>query len=87
MLLWNEGTNFGIEAVLKTLQLVKPDSLQVPVDHLSRITLDGRALSEGVTYPHEVSFTPEPRVARVVHQLLADNPAMDLRHSLALRRE
>jgi hypothetical protein len=82
MLLWNEGTNFGIVAVLKTLQLVKPDSLQVPVDHLSRITLDGRDLSEGVTYPHEVSFAPEPRVARAVHQLLADNPAMDLRQAL-----
>lgn len=27
-------------------------------------------------------FMPEPRVARVVHQFLADNPTMDLRRAL-----
>ncbi len=83
MLQWNQGTNFGIVAVLKTLQLVKPDSLQVPVDHLSRMTLDGRDLPDGATaHPDEIVLTPEPRVAHVVHQLLADNPGMDLRQAL-----
>jgi hypothetical protein len=81
MLLWNEGTNLGVVAVLKSLQLVKPDSLQVPIDHFARITSDGRDVDEGVTYPHEVSFTPEPRVAKVVHKLLADNPTMDIRQA------
>jgi hypothetical protein len=80
MLLWNQGTNFGIVAVLKTLQLVKPDSLQVPVDHLTRITPDGRDVDAAI-YPHEITYTPEPRVARVIHQLLADNPAMDIRQA------
>jgi hypothetical protein len=81
MLLWNKGTNFGVVAVLKTLELVKPDSLQVPVDHLARITPDGRDIAQPVTYPHEVTFTPEPRVSRVIHQLLADNPTMDIRQA------
>jgi hypothetical protein len=81
MLLWNRGTNFGVVAVLRSLQFVKPDSLQVPIDHFARITAGGRALEEGVTYPHEVSFSPEPRVAKVIHQLLADNRAMDIRQA------
>ena len=83
LLLWNEGTNPGVVAFLKTLQLVKPDSLQVPIDHFARITPNGRDLgAASVSYPHEVAFMPEPRVARVVHQLLADNPTMDLRQAL-----
>lgn len=83
LLLWNEGTNPGVVAFLKTLQLVKPDSLQVPIDHFARITPDGHDLGAGaVSYPHEVAFMPEPRVAQVVHQLLADNPTMDLRQAL-----
>jgi hypothetical protein len=81
MLLWNEGTNGGVVAVLKTLQLVKPDSLQVPIDHFARITPDGRDLFERVSYPQEVYFSPEPRVARIVHKLLADNPTMDIRQA------
>lgn len=81
MLLWNHGTNFGVVAVLKTLQLVKPDSLQVPVDHFARIMPDGRDVVQGVSYPNEISFVPEPRVARVIHQLLADNPSMDIRQA------
>jgi hypothetical protein len=81
MLLFNQGTNRGIVGVLKMLQMVKPDSLQVPIDHFARIMPDGRDLFEGVSYPHEVSFTPEPRVADAVHQLLADNPTMDIRQA------
>ena len=81
MLLWNEGTNWGVVAVLKTLQLVKPDSLQVPVDHFARITPDGRDVLAGISYPNEISFAPEPRVTKVIHQLLADNPTMDIRQA------
>lgn len=81
MLLWNEGTHVGIVAVLKTLQLVKPDSLQVPIDHFARVTPDGRDLLQNVSYPHEVAFLPEPRIADLVHALLAANPTMDLRQA------
>jgi hypothetical protein len=81
MLMWNEGTNPAIVAFLTSLQLVKPDSLQVPIDHFARITADGRDLVGSVTFPQEVSFAPEPRVARVIHKLLADNPTMDIRQA------